>query len=72
MHFDEIGEAFADIVERVGALSVAGNLGDLPGCEVAVDVFGELQAFLGELVDFAGDIDRAFVLHKAQFGDFAL
>jgi hypothetical protein len=37
---------------------VAGNLGDLPGRQVAVDVLGELLALLAELVDFFRDIDR--------------
>jgi hypothetical protein len=48
---------------------VARDLGDLPGRQVAVDVLGELQALLAELVDLFGDVDRAFVLHVAQFFD---
>jgi len=52
-----VGEYFVDVIQRVRALGVAGDLGDLPGREVAVDVFGELLAFLGKLVDFVRDID---------------
>ena len=37
---------------------MAGNFGDLPGRELAVDVFGELQAFLGQLIDLARDVYR--------------
>ena len=54
---DKVGEYFVDVVQRVRALGVAGDLGDLPGREVAVDVFGELLAFLGELIDLVGNID---------------
>ena len=52
VQFHKIGEDFVDVVQRVGTLGVAGDLGDLPGREVAVNVFGELLAFLGQLVDF--------------------
>jgi len=37
---------------------MAGNFGDLPGGQVAVDVFGELLAFFGQLVDLGRNIDR--------------
>jgi hypothetical protein len=42
----------------------------LPRREAAVDVFGELLAFFGQLLDFGGDIDRAFVVDQAQFVNF--
>jgi hypothetical protein len=48
---------------------VAGDLGDLPRREVAVDVLGELLALLAELLDLFGDVDRRFGLHVAQFFD---
>ena len=51
VEFDEIGEYFVDIVQRVGTLGMAGNLGDLPRREVRIDVLGELLALLAELID---------------------
>ena len=71
MQLHKVREDFVDVVQRVGALGVAGNLGDLPGREVAVDVFDELLAFFAELVNFGGDIDCRLVLHVAQFFDFS-
>ena len=57
MQFDKIGEYLADVVQRVGPLGMARNFGDLPGREHAVDIFGELLAFLGQLIDFFRNID---------------
>jgi hypothetical protein len=31
VHFDKVGKALAHIVERIGTLGMAGDLGDLPG-----------------------------------------
>ncbi len=70
VQFNEVGEDVAHVVERVGALGVAGNLGDLPRAQIAVDVLGELLALFAELVDFFRDIHRALGLHVAQFFDF--
>ena len=70
VHLDEVGEAVAHIVQRVGALGMARDLGDLPGREVAVDVLGQLQALFAELLDLFRDVDCAFGLHVAQFLDF--
>ena len=58
MHLDKMGEYLAQVIKRVGAFCMAGNFGDLPGRELAVDVFGELQAFLGQLIDLARDVYR--------------
>ena len=70
VQFHKVSEDVAHVVERVGTLGVAGNLGDLPGAQLAVDVFGELLALLAELIDFFRNIDSAFSLHVAQFFDF--
>ena len=70
VQFHKVSEDVAHVVERVGTLGVAGNLGDLPGAQLAVDVFGELLTLLAELIDFFRNIDSAFSLHVAQFFDF--
>ena len=46
VQFDKVGKDFADVVQRVRPLRVARYFGDLPGREVAVDVFDQLLAFL--------------------------
>jgi hypothetical protein len=71
VQLDEVGEDFVDVVQRVGPLGVARDLGDLPGREVAVDVLGELLALLAELVNLLRDVDRRLGLHIAQFFDLA-
>ncbi len=72
VHLDEVGEDLAHVVEGVGPLGVAGDLRDLPGRQLAVDVLGELLALAAELVDFLGNVHRAFGLHVAQFLDLRL
>jgi len=59
-----------DVVQGVRALRVAGDFGDLPRCEVAVNVFGELLAFFAELVNFLADVYGRFGLHIAQLFNF--
>ena len=49
---------------------MARNFGDLPGREVAVNVFDQLLALFAELIDLSGNIHRRLVLHVAQFFDF--
>ena len=71
LQLDKVAEDLAHVVERVGALAVAGDLRHLPRRQVGVDVLGELQAFLAELLDLLRDIDRRFALHIAQLFDFA-
>ena len=46
MQLDEIGENRVDVVERIGAAGVAGDLDALHGREIAID----LEAQLGQLV----------------------
>ena len=70
MQLHKMGEYLVDVVQRVGALRVAGNFGDLPGRERAVNVFNQLLALFAELVDFSGNVHRRLVLHVAQFFDF--
>jgi len=71
MHFHEVGENFTDVIKSVRALWVTGNFGDLPRCEVRLDVFGELLALFAELVYFFRNIDSRFALHVAKFFNFA-
>ncbi len=42
------------------------NLRHLPRCQLAINIFGELLAFLMQLVDLFADIDRRVFLHEAQ------
>jgi hypothetical protein len=72
MQLDEIREDLVDVIQRVGTLRMAGDLGDLPGRQVAVDVLGQLLALLAQLVDLFRDVDRGLGLHVAQFLDLAL
>ena len=67
VHFDKVGEDVADVVQRVRALGVAGDLGDLPGRQIAVNVFGQLLALFGQLLNFFRNIDRRLDLHVTQF-----
>ena len=71
VQFDEVSEDVADVVQRVRALGMPRNLGDLPRREVRIDVFGELQALLAELVDFFRNVDGGLGLHIAQLFDLA-
>ena len=69
VHLDKIGEDVVDVVHRVGPLRVAGDLGDLPRIEVAVNGFGQLLAFFVQLVNLGGDVHRRLALHIAQLFD---
>ena len=69
VQFLEVGEDLVDVVQRVGALRMAGDLRHLPGRQVRVDVLGELHALAGQPFDLVGDVDCGFVLHVAQFVD---
>ena len=66
VQFDEMGEDLVDVVQRVRALGVPRDLGDLPGRQVAVNVFGQLLALLGQLVDFGRDVYGRLGLHIPQ------
>ena len=68
----EIGEHVLDVVERVGALRVAGDQRALPRRELGVDVLGQRLALDFEPGDFLGDIDRGVVLDEAKFLDLRL
>ena len=70
VHFHEIGKNFAHIVQGVRTIGMPGNFGNLPRCQVAVDIFGQLVAFFAQLIDFIRNIDGAFALHVAQLVNF--
>ena len=72
MQFHEIREDFIHVVHRVRPLGVAGDLGDLPRRELAVNVFRQLQAFLRELIDLFADVHRALAADVAQFVNLRL
>jgi len=72
VQFHEVGEQIGHVVERVGALRVARDLRHLPGCQVRVDVLGQLLAFLVQPVDLVGDVDCRLVLHVAQLFDLGI
>ena len=65
----KVGEAFADVVQGVGAVGVAREFGDLPRRELGVDVARELLALALEQGDFFADVDGVFALQLAQLVD---
>ena len=66
VQLNEVGEYLIDIVKRVRALGMPGDFGDLPRGQIAVDIFGELLAFLRQLFDFSRNINSGLSLHVAQ------
>ena len=72
MQFMEIGEDFAHVIKRVGALRVARDQRRLPGRELGVDFFGQILAFLLQTSDFVGDVDSRIGLDIAELLDLAL
>ena len=69
MKFHKIGEDAVEIVQRIRPVGVAGNLRDLPGREIAVDVLGQLLAFFAKLFNFGRNIHCRFTLHIPQLLD---
>ena len=72
MHLLEVGADRVHVVERVGTLRVARDLGDLPRGELGVDLLGEVAALLRQPLDLLRDVDRGVVLHEAQLLDLLL
>ncbi len=72
VQFVEIGKDLAHVVQRIGALGVAGDLRNLPRGQVGIDVFGQLLALAGQPRNLFGNIDSRIVLHEAQFFDLCL
>ena len=71
MHFHKVCENFADVVEGVRALWMTGNFGNLPRCQIGIDVLGQLLALFAELVNFFRNIDSRLALNVAKFFNFA-
>ncbi len=69
VHLHKVGEDVVEVIQRVGPLGVARNFGDLPRRQIGVDVFGELDALFGELVDFGRNVHGRIALHIAQLLD---
>ena len=72
VQFNEIGEDFMHIVQRVRALRMARDFGDAPGRQLGIDVLRELLTLAAELVDLFGDIDSRLRLYVTQFLDLGL
>lgn len=71
MQLDKVSEDFVDVIRRVRPLGMArNNLGDLPRRQITVNLFGELLAFLGQLVDFGRNINGGLGLHVTQLFNF--
>ena len=70
MQLVEAAEQALDVIQGVGALGVARQLGNLPGAEVTENVFGERDALFLQLTDFFRDIDVAAAADETQFLDF--
>ncbi len=72
VQFLEIAEQVADVVEGIGTLGMARELGDLPTGQIAEDVFGERLALVLQTRDFVADVQRIVVAHQAQLFDLGL
>jgi len=48
---------------------MAGDLGDLPGIELAVDLLGQRRALLAQAADLFGDVQRRVALYLGEFLD---
>ena len=66
----EAAEQALDVIQGVGTLGVARQLGNLPRAEVAENVFGERDALFLQLTDFFRDIDVAAAADETEFLDF--
>ena len=55
VEFVKVREDRLDVVERIGAVRVAGHLRNLPGREVGVHLFEHFARLRLELIDFARD-----------------
>ena len=70
MHLYKISTELTNVIQGVGTLRMTRNFGDLPSRLIAVNVFGQLKAFLGQLLNFLGDVYGRFTLDIAQLFDF--
>jgi len=61
-----------DVIQRVGALGMTGNLDHLPGGEISVDGLGKAAGLFPQLVDFIRDIQLIIITNQLQFFDFRL
>src|SRR6185503_7511273 len=51
---------------------MAGDLGNLPGGQLGIDVFRQLWALLGQVIGFFLDVDGGIVLEEEQFFDLGI
>ena len=72
MHFDEVGEDGAEVVERVRAAGVAGDQHPLDGREIAVDLRPERLELSLETLELALDVDLALGADPLQVLDLPL
>jgi hypothetical protein len=72
VQFVEVLEDEPGVVERVGSLRMARELGDLPGREVRKDVLRELFALLLQAGDLFLDVDRRSGRNVLELFDLGL
>ena len=58
------------VIEGIGPLRVAGHLGDLPWCQLGVDILGQRLALDFQSTDFFRNIECRIVLSEAELLDF--
>ena len=71
MQFFKIGKNQRQVIKRVGALRVAGDLGNLPRGELGVDILGQLGALFFQTFNIFRDINSGIILDEAQLFDFS-
>ena len=72
VQFLKTAEQALNVIERVGALRVTRDLGDLPRRKFGVDILGQRLAFFLQPRDLFGNVKGRIVLHEAKFVDFRL
>jgi len=72
VQFLEVGADALHIVQRVGPLRMARELGDLPGAELGEDRLGQRAALLLQPADLLADVDLGVVAEVAQLLDLGL
>src|SRR6185369_4279337 len=70
MQLVEVAEDRLDIIQRVGTVWMAGELGDLPGRETGKDAGRELPALRLQPVDLILDVDLGLRGDVPQLFDF--
>ena len=72
MKFLEVGETPHDVVQRVRALRVTGEIGDLPGRQIGEDLTGQGIALAAQPGDLVGDVEFRVIADELEFVDSCL